>query len=526
MVRLTKGLTKFYLILMLVSLSLAGCTGPNHSGNNQQVSPTARTTSTPQDYNNKNLDEVALKLYLIGDKSKDFDLVYQELNKLLMEDIRATVEVSFLGWGDYQQKYPLLFASGEPFDLIYTSNWAFYNSQALRGGFYEITRDMLSKYAPQTEKSIYGQAWEQAKVDGKVYMLPMNYKELNDFVYMVRGDIMDKYGLEAINDSSDFETYLDIVAKNEKQLIPLDIGSDYDFSSLVRLEVCAPNNLDYIEPHTLNHVYDLTSSSPSVVNIVELPEFVVFAKKMKDWNEKGYWSKSALVNKVSVKDSFINGKSASAVVNLETANSIYMSVASNKPEWKVRVYDGMKGKGVALKPFIQNGMGINANSKNPERSLMFLDLVRNDLRYSDLVTYGIEGVHYELTDEDKVRPLSSTVNYPIDDNCNWGFRNEKLMREIEGRMPNYQAIRDAWEKVALYNPIQNYSFDDSAAKNEIALVTNLWRIDYKVIVMGFTNDPEAEVEKLREKYRLAGDDSITREQKRQIEAYLKTVRQD
>lgn len=86
---------------------------------------------------------------------------------MLKEDINATVEVSFMGWGDYTQKYPLVFASGDDFDLIYTANWAFYNSQATKGGFLEITKDMLKKYAPKTYESMYEDAWEQTKIQAK-----------------------------------------------------------------------------------------------------------------------------------------------------------------------------------------------------------------------------------------------------------------------------------------------------------------------------------------------------------------------
>lgn len=46
---------------------------------------------------------------------------------------------------------------------------------------------------------MYPDAWEQAKVDGKVYMLPMNYKEITAYVYMARGDLMDKYGITSVS---------------------------------------------------------------------------------------------------------------------------------------------------------------------------------------------------------------------------------------------------------------------------------------------------------------------------------------
>ena len=41
-----------------------------------------------------------------------------------------------------------------------------------------------------TAASIYPEAWEQAKVDGQVFMLPMNYKEITSYVYMARGDFL------------------------------------------------------------------------------------------------------------------------------------------------------------------------------------------------------------------------------------------------------------------------------------------------------------------------------------------------
>ena len=49
-----------------------------------------------------------------------------------------------------------------------------------------------------TAETMYEEAWEQAKVDGKVYMLPMNYKEITAYVYMARGDLMDKYNITSV----------------------------------------------------------------------------------------------------------------------------------------------------------------------------------------------------------------------------------------------------------------------------------------------------------------------------------------
>ena len=524
MENMVKKLALLVTLTFLLSISFAGCSG---TGQQSGESTSGQTGTGEGSYitdgsaNTDVSDPVELSMYLVGDKSGDFDLVYEQVNKLLRDDINATVKIRFMGWGDYMQKYPLAFASGDNYDLIFTANWCCYNNQAAKGGFLEITRDMLAKYAPMTSASMYPEAWEQAKVNGKVYMLPMNYKELNSYVYLVRGDLMDKYGISAISSEKDFEEYLDAVARNEKRLVPLDIGSDMDFDILLRFEVLVPNNLDYLEPQQLNHFYNLTDTDPGrVANIIETPQFLDFIKKMKVWKERGYWSGSALVNKMTVKESFINGRSASAIMNLSTANGVYSSLSIMHPEWDIRVYDGMNGGGVAIKPYIQNGMGINVNSKNPERALMFLDRVRNDERYVDLVTYGIEGVHYEKTTDGNIKPLLETAKYHIDNNSNWGWRDDRFIKHVEGGIPNYDEIRSAWEKVAYLNPVQSFEFDDSNVKNEMEAVTSLWKTDYKVIVLGFTDNTEEDVKKLIESYKTAGNDRIIREQQKQIDAFL------
>ena len=181
-------------VLLMLSMALGGCSSRTESTKptpNQEINQLAEGDKTQE----PDIDlskEVKLTMYLLGDRTPDFDRVFGMINEKLKEKINATLDVKFMSWGEYEQKYPLLFASGEEFDIIYSADWAFYNSQAVKQGFYEITQENLEKYAPMTASTIYKEAWEQAKVEGKVYMLPMNYKELSGYVYMARGDLMDK----------------------------------------------------------------------------------------------------------------------------------------------------------------------------------------------------------------------------------------------------------------------------------------------------------------------------------------------
>lgn len=187
-------------LVLILSTVLAACGGSNEN--------TAKEGSGAP-------GEVTLKMILLGGKPVDYDLVFGELNKKLKEKMNATLEVEFLDWSDWNQKYPLKFAANEDFDLVYTSSWAYYNDQAIKGGFLEITEEMLQKNAPLTWEKMPKVSWDQAKINGKLYMVPNNNLEITNKVVLYREDLRKKYGLPAINSLETYANYLKTVAANE-----------------------------------------------------------------------------------------------------------------------------------------------------------------------------------------------------------------------------------------------------------------------------------------------------------------------
>ena len=201
-----KGKVLSLLLALVMLTTVLGACGSGDSGKEKDTGAPADTQTESQSDGEETADaqaeteeasgaeeagpdiseEVTLVMYLIGDRPADNDEVFAKINERLKAEINATIDVKFMSWGEYEQKYPLIFASGEDWDIIYTADWCFYNAQATKQGFYEITQEALETYAPMSAETMYPEAWEQAKVDDKVYMLPMNYKEITAYVYMVR----------------------------------------------------------------------------------------------------------------------------------------------------------------------------------------------------------------------------------------------------------------------------------------------------------------------------------------------------
>lgn len=507
-----KRLLTLCLVLVMLLGMMAGC--------GKTEAPAASNGETAVATTDK---EVELVMYLIGDRTPDLDKGFGKINEKLKEKINATITVKFLGWGEYEQKYPLLFASGEEFDLIYTSDWAMYNQQASKGGFWEITPEALEAYAPLTAETMYDAAWEQAKIGGKVYMLPMNYKEVTGHVFLVRGDLMEKYDIDKLETREDMEAYMDAIAQYEDGMIPLDIGADIDNRLLfdyIFFYGAVNGRMEMIYPRQLMAYTGADDDEVNVINITEDPAFIETATIMQDWNQRGFFSKSALVNKQSSQESFAAGKSAVALMNMANAQGEYVNNVLAHPEWDVQVVDAQFGTPVLIRSFLANGMGIFSKSKNPERALMALDLLRNDEELHDLFCYGIEGEHYIDNGDGTIELTDKNSNYPYDMNCNWGIRNDAYWKTIEGGIPNYDEINDKWMETAKSDKFVAFNFITDSVKNELAAMSDIYTTDLLLLYMGFTDDLEGDIAKIQQKLDAAGADVVYEELSRQAREWL------
>jgi len=511
--------------LLAIMLVVAGCSGNNanngNSGNQPAASPEASPKATEQAAVEDKPDiskEVKLKMYLIGDQPKDTGLVYEEINKKLKQDINATVEPIFLSWGEYSQKYPLLFATGEEFDLVYAANWIKYSEQANKGAFMELTPELLNKYAPQTMKEMPPEAWEQVKVGGKVYMVPASTKDFGMVVGAVRGDLREKYNLSPIKTFADFENYLETISQNEPDLVPYDAeAKTYQIYDMMLI----PDQSWKIPVSNTGIAFDVKDQSGKLINYLEQPEYLEFVKKMADWNQKGYWSKSVMTNKTTVIDSFHSGKSASMAGNLVSLSQNVTLANQTHPEWKVEMFNLYDGKTTFPNVYSGNGIAINANSKNPERALMMLDLFRNNEEYFNLTTYGIEGTHYELTADNKIKVLNGAESgFKPDSACPWGWRTPAMSKIMADAPAQYEEILASFNKSSITNPLLTFVFDGTNFKNELAAMKNVSDQYKDALNLGAMGDPEAGLKVLHEKYKEAGLDKVMEEAQKQVDAFL------
>lgn len=478
-------------------------------------------TKTKEVGDKSKLDPVTLKMYLVGDKPKDFDEVYGKVNEIMKEKINATLDVSFLPLSDMATKYQLLFQSGENFDMIFTAaGWGYYSQVATKNGFYEITDDMLKTYAPNIYENEPEDAWKQAKIKGKTYMIPSDQVEYSTDIFAVRGDLMKKYGIDKVDSYEKLEQYMDAASKDtDANVKVIANGGGQSLQYPYMIDKNEFKVLTGVPAPTIG--YNVNNKSGKIFKFVDTPEYLEYAKKMKEFADKGYWASDSISSKATKDEDFMAGKTATMNWNIGSVADRAQRMSKTHPEWDVQVADQTEGKKRVINAFTNNGIAINSISKNPERALMAIDLLRYDKDIYNLTWYGIEGKHWDADGDTKYKVLDAGEGFPAGNVCPWGWYSKKCARTPADEPAVVSEIKDKWEKeCTVTNPLSSFSFDDSTVKNEMASVGNVITQYGVPIDLGMCDDVDAAVEEYKQKLKEAGLDKIYDECEKQIKEYM------
>lgn len=475
-------------------------------------------------YGNDVSKHESLVMYVIGDEPTDSVLVSEQINALMEEKLNTSLTIFYIPLSDYEQKYSLLLASGTDIDIMYTSTWAFYNQEATKGAFAEITTENLEKYMPQTYACESPMAFEQAKINGVCYMVARNNAYINNAVpVLIRGDLREKYGIEKVDSVEALEAYFKAVAENEEGIYPYAAaGNGVDLS--INLFQSRYNMLPFAGLDKYFGYFYEEGKTPTADDIVwqlGTEEYLEYATQMKAWADMGFWSKNAVSNSISPRDAFENGTSASVFWNIDTCESIKNVVDASHPEWKAELVNVTPGVVHAEGMYTGDGFAFPATSKKLERAMMALDLLKNDKALYDLARYGIEGVHYNATSDSTYTLADGSSGYTVANApISWGLKNDNLERIMGEAGATQSEIRKSLFSDAISEISSGFIFDETPVKAELAAISDVCSQYVPMIELGLVDDVQASLNEFNSQCERAGLSTVYEEVKAQFNAYL------
>jgi ABC-type glycerol-3-phosphate transport system substrate-binding protein len=524
-----KKLTALLLALLLIlTVTACGQTSQQNSSSSFSSSDDGETAGINEtgevDPDNpwKNLvdtsKEETVVVYVLGDKPNDYDRVIEQVNDRLMELVNTKIEINFIALSDYATKYPLVLTGGDEIDLIYASSWCFFTEQVGKGAYVELTDDFIQKYMPKTWELEPEAAWKQVAVNGKVYAVPRNQTENQNYGgFLVRKDMMEKYNIDDITTFDEYEEYLFTLAENETDAYAL-----YAFPSLPMKGMLMMPFENMFTVYN-NICWDADNGTAKVEDcefLYTTEEYHDYVLRMAEWAKRGVWPSNAISGSTHTQDLFVEGKSLSFPCRTPESDNIIRQAEAKGYEVD---YVTCLPEGVYTRRTAYNGdcMAIASFSKNPERAAVVLDIMKNDEQTNLLCVGGIEGVHYVINEDGSRSNGPESDNYAWD-NWSWSIRND-WNPPLE-RLDMVKEVEEEYEERLM--PDEMWIFDGFSTNNdkysaEIAVINSIiTEYDFSFDLGVFGDDTEAKYQEFVQKLNDAGLEVVWEDWMQQLNDFV------
>ena len=479
------------------------------------------------------LEPVTLKIWFHGSSvtPEASETVLAELNTYLQEKINVTLEPIWGTWGDFDGAVPVALAGGDDVDIYFTCNWSAneYNKYS-KDGYYVKLDDMLATYAPTLLETIPQGIWDCAITNGYdgmgIYAVPALKDTATQNCWDVNGTLLAElgYDVDAVCAagidyySDEFEAMLQAAKDLKgKDFYPLLIEAVV-LERMVNQTAIITGDLGGAP--VLSYYYDAehpaTDLGNTIVNKYATEEFANFAARTYYFAQKGFISPScqntATANDYRTTasgagDYLFNTQSYAYGCEIDYANARGIDVRMIPTT--APYMDCTSGQGAM--------MAISVTSKNPERALMFLELLNTDPYVMTTLNYGTEGFTFNTNDD-------GTISFIEENRASYtpwrnGMGNIRILPPTDGEGLTYWADFAAYYDAAEALPLGGFIFDNTVVADEGAAVANVYA-EYGFNLMSGAVDPETALPEFLAKLEEAGIDAIVAAAQEQLAAYM------
>jgi putative aldouronate transport system substrate-binding protein len=518
-----KSIALASLSALMLTGSLVACSGELRQGSSAVPPVSTDTAGIIFEGDDFIALPVKLQCTMLGGAPKDMQLVLDKVNEITRAQLNCTVLWNFTSWSDTYTKYSLLLSSGEPIDLIYTSTWREFWKYAQQGAYRPLEK-LLPQVAPELFAHVGPQAFKQATVNGHIMTVPSTYTEYITGGITYRADLSD-----IIPDSlENVEAYLlDVKTKHpeQKELTAEGPLSGFLSTSFTAMEALQGLKYKWVNAYAAGGIpYGLCAdyATPSDINPYwGTLEFKADMKLMKKWYDLGFWDPFMDWMMPDVIDLGYIAMEMSYETPAKYAEHVRLA-AANHPDWKIGYYSyALSSKHAIPVHPCTNGFAEPLACPNPERALLYLQMLVMDKDVNQLQQYGIRGIHYDVDINGYYVPLGDAEDsgFPREGMNGWGYRNDGYMLYP----PSFDPVKAINRKLAPYavmNILDGFVQDYTAYEGQSAALANVMKEYLAPLEGGYVENVDAAIETFMKEAKAAGLEDIQAAYIRQWKDYI------
>lgn len=523
-----KVLSLILALILTCSLLLAGCAKTANTTEAGDKTTTAAGTTAPAATTaaEQKLDFKALNLYWPSDaRQPSHDQVNEAINKYLADaGLNCTLQLNPVQWGEWDQRIPVMLSSSEQMDLLWTAAWKNYNQDAAKDAFVALD-DLLKEFGQGILEKTYPEYLDAAKVNGKIYAIPVNKDMGQGGGLVAEKAVLDKYGVNP----SDIKTMEDIEA------IILKVKADGTYPQAFYLEGnnvqietgLVPNRsmLDSYGKYEVlsSYVYLVFDNQEKTFKLkYDQKEWIDNVTVLNKWFKNGLINQDADITQSSGWEMFREGKQTwGFITSTQPGQEGFYESASGADLTVIEM-----GKGTATTGTLCGSVtAIPTSTIDAERAMMVLNLAYSDPEFINLFINGIPGVHYEKVSDTVIKLPNGVASREAggwNPAMHWQFGNIFLNYTWqETETADKFTILDQYNKSLLKSQLLGFAFDNSKIQQVDAALNTVYQEYRPILLSGASDDINKTLSEFTKKLKDNGVDQLIAELQSQYNAWAK-----
>lgn len=494
------------LVIVLCLVSFAACTQNADTTADEPKATDKKTAASEKKDTAPAVEEpVEVTWYTILPDQPGQQEVFDAMNEIYMEQLNATVNIKNLG-GAYEDKVTASIASGEAFDICFTSSWKFnYYNNIAKGAFLPLD-DLLAEYGQDVYNIMPPGFWEATKVEGKIYAVPNQQIAARSGLFEFDKDQAAAVGMDPSNVTTIEECEEFMQAVYEETGVK-SLG--FELNNYVLTQ-----GFEYIAGHNTPGAIDYSMDEVTVINYYKTDMFKDYLAMQKKWVDNG-WVHDA--------DVTLSGEETDKVRKAGEVSCLWGGTYKPGGDVEISARFGTNLKDVQFsEPVLTTGgiiatmQALSVTSENPEKAMEVLNLTNTDVPLYNLFAKGIEGRDYKMTGDGTIEILTDTQQY--NHGRDWAIGNVFNAYRLPGQPDDVWIKTDELNQNAKVSPLIGFAFNPEPVKDQIANCASVYK-EYEIITTGSV-DLDVYYTEFVEKMDNAGADIIIAEMQAQIDAFL------
>ena len=275
-------------------------------------------------------------------------------------------------------------------------------------------------------------------------------------------------------------------------------------------------NFEPVIGESIPGAINMDDPDAKVFNQFASPEYLELVSLLRDWYVKGYYPKDfatldTTAYRRSAKFAVETGGTYKPGGVAELASMMNLTPDKFTEVLLSKTYGSTNGT-------ISTMTAISSTSENPERAMMYLELINTDKDLYNTMCFGIKDTHYTVDADGYVE---ATANSGWNPSTDWEFGNQFNALYRKGNE------KGNWEKTielnenAVASPIMGFVFNPEPVKTEIAQ-SQAVVAEYAAMLDSGSADLDKTMPEFLNKLEKAGSETIVAEIQKQVDAWKLT----